>query len=104
MERLVRHFQEELDILKTRLLEMGGLAEERVRSAVQGLAERDFEQIEHVLHGDEPVNVLHIEIDDRCLKLLALHQPVAAALPAVVAAVTINTALARVSALARNIA
>jgi phosphate transport system protein len=104
MERLVRHFQEELDILKTRLLEMGGLAEERVRSAVQGLAERDFAQIEHVLHGDEPVNVLHIEIDDRCLKLLALHQPVAADLRAVMAAVKINTDLERVGDLAVNIA
>jgi phosphate transport system protein len=104
MERLVRHFQEELDILKTRLLEMGGLAEERVRSAVQGLAERDFAQIERVLHGDEPVNVLHIEIDDRCLKLLALHQPVAADLRAVMAAVKINTDLERVGDLAVNIA
>jgi phosphate transport system protein len=104
MERIVRHFQEELDILKTRLLEMGGLAEARVRSAVQGLAERDFAQIEHVLHGDEPVNVLHIEIDDRCLKLLALHQPVAADLRAVMAAVKINTDLERVGDLAVNIA
>jgi phosphate transport system protein len=104
MERLVRHFQEELDILKTRLLEMGGLAEERVRSAVQGLADRDFAKIERVLHGDEPVNVLHIEIDDRCLKLLALHQPVAADLRAVMVAVKINTDLERVGDLAVNIA
>jgi len=104
MERLVRHFQEELGILKTRLLEMGGLAEARVRSAVQGLAERDFAQIEHVLHGDEPVNALHMEIDDRCLKLLALHQPVAADLRAVMVAVKINTDLERVGDLAVNIA
>jgi phosphate transport system protein len=104
MERLVRHFQEELDILKTRLLEMGGLAEERVRSAVQGLAEPDFAQIEHVLHGDEPVNALHMEIDDRCLKLLALHQPMAADLRAVMVAVKINTDLERVGDLAVNIA
>jgi phosphate transport system protein len=104
MERVVRHFQEELDILKTRLLEMGGLAEERVRNAVQGLGERDFAQIEHVLEGDEPINVLHIEVDDRCLKLLALHQPMAADLRAVMAAVKINTDLERVGDLAVNIA
>ncbi len=104
MERVVRHFQEELDILKTRLLEMGGLAEERVRHAVQGLAERDFAQIQHVLDGDEPINVLHIEVDDRCLKLLALHQPMAADLRAVMAAVKINTDLERVGDLAVNIA
>src|SRR4026208_1710288 len=95
MERVVRHFQEELDVLKTRLLEMGGLAEERVRHAVQGLADRDFALIEAVLAGDEPVNQLHIAIDDRVLKLLALHQPVAADLRAVMAAVKINTDLER---------
>ena len=46
MERITRHFQEELDLLKTRLLEMGGLAEERVRHSVQGLADRDFALID----------------------------------------------------------
>ena len=104
MERVVRHFQEELDVLKTRLLEMGGLAEARVRHAVQGLAERDFALIEGVLGGDEPVNRMHIEIDDRVFKLLALHQPVAADLRAVMAAVKINTDLERVGDLAVNIA
>jgi phosphate transport system protein len=57
-----------------------------------------------VLGGDEPVNDLHIEIDDRCFKLLALHQPMAADLRAIVAAVKINTDLERVGDLAVNIA
>ena len=65
IERITRHFQEELDLLKTRLLEMGGLAEERVRHSIQGLADRDFALIEAVLAGDEPVNQIHIEVDDR---------------------------------------
>jgi phosphate transport system protein len=104
MERVVRHLQEELDLLKSRLLEMGGLAEERVRRAVEALAERDVALIDAVLAGDEPVNGLHIEIDDRCLKILALHQPVAADLRAVMAAVKINTDLERVGDLAVNIA
>jgi phosphate transport system protein len=103
MER-VRHFQEELDVLKARLLEMGGLAEQRVRRAVQGLAEREHELIESVLIGDEPINALQLEIDDRCLKLLALHQPMATDLRAVMAAVKINTDLERVGDLAVNIA
>jgi phosphate transport system protein len=104
VERVVRHFQEDLDVLKTRLLEMGGLAEERVRRAVQALAERDFEEMERVLNGDDVVNELQLEIDDRCLKLLALHQPMAADLRAIVAAVKINTDLERVGDLAVNIA
>ena len=57
-----------------------------------------------MLAGDEPINQLHIEIDNRCFKLLALHQPMAADLRAIVAAVKINTDLERVGDLAVNIA
>jgi phosphate transport system protein len=102
--RVMRHFQEELAHLKTRLLEMGGLAEENVRLAVQGLVERDRETIDRVLFGDEPVNRLHVEIDSRCFTLLALFQPMAADLRTIVAAVKINTDLERVGDLAVNIA
>ena len=63
MERKVRHFQEELDELKGRLLEMGGLAEDRVRLAVRGLVERDGTLVDRVLTGDAAINQLHIEID-----------------------------------------
>jgi len=103
-ERLVPHFQEELQQLKTRLLEMGGLAEDRVRSAVQALVERDGAVVDRVLAGDGPINQLHIEIDSRCFKLLALHQPMAVDLRAIVSAVKINTDLERVGDLAINIA
>jgi phosphate transport system protein len=104
MERVYRHFQEDLDALKDRLLTMGGLAEERVREAVRGLMERDHAALDLVLSGDEPINDLHMEIDDRCFKLLALHQPMAADLRVIVAAVKINTDLERVGDLAVNIA
>ena len=60
--------------------------------------------IDRVLYGDEPINELHIEIDNRCFKLLALHQPMATDLRAIVAAVKINTDLERVGDLAVNIA
>src|SRR5437868_10662760 len=104
VERVVRHFQEELDQLKNRLLEMGGLAEEEVRLAVKGLVDRDHPLIDRVLLGDEPLNNLHIEIDSRCFTLLALYQPMAADLRTIVAAVKINTDLERVGDLAVNIA
>ena len=104
MERVVRHFQEELETLQARLLEMGGLAEERVRAAVQGLMSRDVALIDKVLYGDEPINELHIEVDKRCFRLLALYQPMATDLRAIVAAVKINTDLERVGDLAVNIA
>ena len=103
-EQVVRHFQEELEQLKARLLEMGGLAEEQVRLAVKGLVERDRDLIDRVLVSDEPLNALHIEIDSRCFTLLALYQPMAVDLRAIVAAVKINTDLERVGDLAINIA
>jgi phosphate transport system protein len=104
VERVVRHFQEELEQLKRRLLEMGGLAEENVRLAVKGLVDRDHELIDRVLVGDEPLNTLHIEIDNRSFTLLALYQPMAADLRTIVAALKINTDLERVGDLAVNIA
>jgi phosphate transport system protein len=99
-----RHFQEELEQLKARLLEMGGLAEEQVRQAVKGLVHRDRDLIAQVLTSDDALNALHIELDNRCFTLLALYQPMAVDLRAIVAAVKINTDLERVGDLAINIA
>ena len=103
-ERHPRHFEEDLGTLKTRLLEMGGLAEERLRMAMRGLVDRDSGLLEKVLSGDSDINQLHLEVDDRCFKLLALQQPMAVDLRAVVAAVKINSELERVGDLAVNIA
>ncbi len=100
----VPHFQESLEQLKGRLLEMGGLAEDRVRLAVRGVVDGDRAALGRVVSGDEPINSLHLEIDERCLTLLALHQPVAVDLRAIVSAVKINSDLERVGDLAVNIA
>jgi phosphate transport system protein len=103
-ERIPRHFQDELDGLKERLLAMGGLAEEGLRAVVQGLIDRDEAAIERALAGDEPINQAHLDIDSRCFRLLALFQPMATDLRAIVAAVKINADLERVGDLAVNIA
>jgi phosphate transport system protein len=103
-DRVVPHFQEQLEVLKERLLVMGGLAEDRVRAVVEALVERNPDLVDEVQGGDEPINRMHIEIDNRCFKLLALHQPMAADLRAIVAGVKINTDLERVGDLAVNIA
>jgi phosphate transport system protein len=104
MARTVPQVQEHLEALKERLLVMGGLAEEQVRLVTAALVERDVDLAARVQGGDEPLNDLHIEIDQRCVKLLALHQPVAVDLRAVLAAVKINTDLERVGDLAVNVA
>ncbi len=99
-----RHFEAELAVLKERLLEMGGLAEERVRSALRGLVTRDSRELDQVLAGDGPINQLHVEIDNRAFTLLALQQPMAVDLRTIVAALKIDTDLERVGDLAVNIA
>jgi phosphate transport system protein len=99
-----RHFAEELETLKHRLLAMGGLAEDRVRTAVRALTERDSASMADVIARDGDINRLHVEIDDRCFKLLALHQPMAGDLRTIVAAAKINSDLERVGDLAVNIA
>jgi phosphate transport system protein len=99
-----RHFAEELKELNQRLLIMGGLAEERLSTAMLALIERDSGLMTSVVEGDEAVNRLHLEIDDRCFKLLALHQPMAVDLRMIVAAVKINSDLERVGDLAVNVA
>jgi len=99
-----RHFQRELGELKQRLLAMGGRAEERVHAAMKALVERDLAAVSEVLEGDAPINLLHLEIDTRAFTLLALQQPMAVDLRAIVAALKINTDLERVGDLAVNIA
>ena len=99
-----RHLAEELDELKTRLLTMGGLAEERLRAAVRGLVERDHELLVDVIGGDSRIDDLQMEIDRRCFTLIALYQPVAIDLRTVVSALKINADLERVGDFAVNIA
>jgi phosphate transport system protein len=104
MAQDTRHFAEELAELNQRLLVMGDLAEERLRAAMQALLERDRVMMANVVQGDEAINRLHLEIDDRCFKLLALYQPMAVDLRMIVAAVKINSDLERVGDLAVNVA
>jgi phosphate transport system protein len=103
MTQDIRHFAEELEEVKRRLLVMAGLAEERVRIAMRALVERDRARLAEVISGDQSINSLHLEIDDRCFKLLALHQPMAVDLRMIVGALKINTDLERVGDLAVNI-
>jgi len=102
MER--HHFEEELQVLKHRLLNMGALVEERVHQAIMSLMERRPEGTERIIQGDQDVNDLQIEIDDRCLKLLALQQPMASDLRLITAAMKINSDLERIGDQAVNIA
>src|SRR6185436_4000440 len=102
MER--HHFESELQALKNRLLNMGALVEERVHRAIQALMERNLEAAEEIARTDQEVNELQIEIDERCLRLFALQQPMASDLRLITAAMKINADLERIGDQAVNIA
>jgi phosphate transport system protein len=102
MER--HHFEEELQALKNRLLTMGALVEERVHQSVRSLIDRRLDEAEAVIAADKEVNELQIDIDDRCLKLLATQSPLAIDLRLITAAMKINADLERIGDQAVNIA
>lgn len=98
-----RHFDEELKDLKARLLRMGGLAEDQIRKALTALVERDSDLARQIIARDHQVNALDVEIDEACLRLLALHQPAARDLRLITTAMKISTELERISDLAENV-
>jgi phosphate transport system protein len=99
-----RHFETEMQALRNRLLGMGAMVEERMHGAVVALMERNAAAAEAIIAGDQEVNELQIEVDDRCLKLLALQQPMASDLRLITAAMKINADLERIGDQAVNIA
>jgi phosphate transport system protein len=98
-----KHFDEELNLLKEKLLSMASLAETMIYKAVKSLAERDKSLFEVVNQDEKKVNYLQIEIDELCLKLLALKQPMATDLRFITSAMKINSELERIGDLAVNI-
>ncbi len=98
-----RHFDDELKSLKDKILRMGGLAEEQVRGALRALIERDSDLARKIIENDRQVNSLDVEVDEDCLRLLALQQPTARDLRFITTAMKISTELERISDLAENI-
>jgi phosphate transport system protein len=98
-----RHFDEELSDLKTKLLRMAGLAEDQIDKALTALVTRDSALARMVIERDHAVNTLDVEIDEECIRLLALHQPAARDLRLVTTAMKISTELERISDLAENV-
>ncbi len=101
---MTTHLQREIDNLKKKILYMGAEAEDAVRSAVDSLIERNAKKAEQVIAADEEMDCLEVEIEEECLKILALHQPVATDLRYVVAVLKINNDLERIGDLSVNIA
>ena len=98
-----RHFDQDLQQLKERILYMGSLAETMIHIAIKALVERRKELVKDVYRQEEEVNRLHIEVDDRAIKMIALHQPAATDLRFITAAMKINSDLERIADQAVNI-
>lgn len=98
-----RHFEEDLQELSSELLKMGGLCERMIQAAVKALLEKDLRHAAEILRYEDQVNHLHVEIDERCMRLLALQGPVASDLRAIIAALKINNDLERIGDQACNI-
>jgi phosphate transport system protein len=99
----VRHFEEKLDELQRRLLEMAGLVESAIHRSVESLAGRDEAQARQVLQNEARINQMQIDIDGLATSLMALHQPMAKDLRFLMAAIKINGDLERMGDLAINI-
>jgi phosphate transport system protein len=99
-----RHFQKELESLKTSLIKMGSVVEENFSLAIRSVLEKNSIMALKVVEADERVDALEIEIDNAIVDLLALQQPVASDLRFILAALKINNDLERISDHAVNIA
>jgi phosphate transport system protein len=98
-----RHLDEELAELKTKLVHMASLAEDQIDKALAALVKRDSALACRVIEQDHKVNALDVEIDEDCIRLLALHQPAARDLRLVTTGMKISTELERISDLAENV-
>lgn len=98
------HFLREVERLKKRVLTLGAAVEENVRTAVEAVETRDGKLAARVIAGDDEVDRAEVDIEEECLKLLALYQPVAVDLRFVIAILKINNDLERINDLAVNIA
>lgn len=103
MTEAPRRLVEELDQLKAHLLMMSGLVEARLHGVLGALFERQQDMLADVVSGDARIDKAQHEIDERCLVMLAVHQPVAVDLRTIVSVLKINTDLERVSELALRI-
>lgn len=101
---MTQHMQRELEKLKKMVLALSAVVEECFRQAVSSLERMDVPLAEAVVDKDEEVNRLEVDLEEECLKILALHQPVAADLRFIVSVLKINNDLERISDLAVNIA
>ena len=97
-----RHYGEELKLLQAKILEMGGFVEKQIASALTALVERNDDLARLTIDRDHTVNRMDVEIDELCIRLLALHQPTARDLRLITTGLKITTDMERIGDMAVN--
>jgi phosphate transport system protein len=98
------HLHKAIESLKRRILELSALVEESVIKSIKAVDTRDAVLASEVIEGDNRIDLAEVEVEEECLKILALHQPVATDLRFIVAVLKINNDLERIGDLAVNMA
>jgi len=98
-----RHFDEELKELHQEILKMAALAQEAIKNSIEALKSRDKPQAQNVIDQDDKVDALELVIDERCIDLIARHQPMARDLRFITTGMKINAELERIADLAVDI-
>ena len=99
-----KHFTRELEKIKKLILSLGARVEDQVRMAIQAVETHDAELAQQIIKSDFSIDEMEVEIEEECLKILALHQPVAVDLRFLIAVIKINNDLERIGDQAVNIA
>ena len=101
---MTKHFRRELENIKKQILTLGSMVEERVQIAIKAVEDNDSELADKIIRTDHEIDEKEVEIEEECLKVLALHQPVAVDLRFIIAVIKINNDLERIGDQAVNIA
>jgi phosphate transport system protein len=103
-KRIRKQFTKELENIKKRILTLGAIVEERVQIAIKAIDTNDSELAQKIIKTDYEIDEIEVEIEEECLKVLALHQPMAIDLRFLIAVIKINAELERIGDEAVNIA
>ncbi|MEJ2657843.1 MAG: phosphate signaling complex protein PhoU, partial [Desulfobacterales bacterium] len=101
---MTKHFHKELEKIKKRILSLGGIVEDRVRLSIKAIETRDADIAKKIINGDYEIDEMEVEIEEECLKILALYQPVAVDLRFIATVIKINSDLERIADETVNIA
>jgi len=101
---MTKHFRKELETIKKRILTLGSMVEELVHDSVKAVDRVDADLADQIIKKDSEIDVTEVDIEEECLKVLALHQPVAVDLRFIIAVIKINNELERIGDQAVNIA